>query len=601
MPYILKAEELESRYNKTKVINKDSTDEQYPTAKAVYDKLNRIQPEGGVVDDTKPGLITDEGGEIFNDYENNKAIIEDSHSEGRETLAGSKVFKILGEVGYADEQSGYRHILVEGDLSNTKISEGDSVSIFQNNQYDDYGLIKRIFFCENSPSGVVWNKWAIELQSDSEFGLGLPEKYDSTKTNQLRVASKPFEGTETIGYGAHAEGWGTKALNKGSHAEGKNSVASGSWSHAEGNDTYANYSAHSEGVQTKAIGQGSHSEGNNTDALGFGSHAEGGGSKSYDDYAHSEGGKTSAYGKYAHSEGHKTGAVGEGAHSEGLSTNEITDVISNLDNNGVTSDWQGRNVDNRYSLAKGSGSHTEGIDNLSLGSGSHTEGNLNIAMGSNSHAGGYNNVAYHSGTFLHGLGLNSGIAYQSAFGQYNEGSSNNLFEIGNGTENKKDKRSNAFSVHKEGYAEVKTQGKTDNSVVTKKYLDDTIAAIEISGGGGSIDPAILDSKMDKFGEVIQENSTTEIRIPDTGGANFKFGIKGKYSSAYFEFESTSPEGGRIRYGGPGSFVIEELEVLSPTKPNHPTNKQYVDNLIGAIDEVLDAILASQQSYLGGDE
>ena len=113
-----------------------------------------------------------------------------------------------------------------------------------------------------------------------------------------------------------------------------------------------------------------------------------------------------------------------------------------------------------------------------------------------------------------------------------------------------------------------------------------------SGGGGA-------DKMDKFGEVIQENSTTEIRIEDTGAANFKFKIKGKNTGACFEFESSSPDGGRMRYGGPGNFVVEDLEVLSPTKPNHPTDKQYVDNLVGNIETTLDNIIALQENLIGG--
>lgn len=39
-PYILKADKLETQENKTLIVDKNSTDEQYPSAKAVYDALS---------------------------------------------------------------------------------------------------------------------------------------------------------------------------------------------------------------------------------------------------------------------------------------------------------------------------------------------------------------------------------------------------------------------------------------------------------------------------------------------------------------------------------------------------------------------------------
>lgn len=44
MPYILKAEQIESNLNKTLVVDENSTDKEYPSAKAVYDALTTAQP-----------------------------------------------------------------------------------------------------------------------------------------------------------------------------------------------------------------------------------------------------------------------------------------------------------------------------------------------------------------------------------------------------------------------------------------------------------------------------------------------------------------------------------------------------------------------------
>ena len=83
-PYILKAEQLETQQNKTLVVDKNSTDKQYPSAKAVYNAL-----VGGV------GKETAEGGEIFNDIGTNKSLNTYSHTEGTENTSSTMGFKIL--------------------------------------------------------------------------------------------------------------------------------------------------------------------------------------------------------------------------------------------------------------------------------------------------------------------------------------------------------------------------------------------------------------------------------------------------------------------------------------------------------------------------
>ena len=47
-PYILKADKLETQENKTLIIDKNSTNEQYPSAKAVYDALQNVEGSGSV-------------------------------------------------------------------------------------------------------------------------------------------------------------------------------------------------------------------------------------------------------------------------------------------------------------------------------------------------------------------------------------------------------------------------------------------------------------------------------------------------------------------------------------------------------------------------
>lgn len=141
--------------------------------------------------------------------------------------------------------------------------------------------------------------------------------------------------------------------------------------------------------------------------------------------------------------------------------------------------------------------------------------------------------------------------------------------------------------------------KIGDGVTAWKDLSFIPGDIEGGGGGGSIDPAILNSKMDKFGEVIQNGIETVLLIPDTGPANFKFTIKGEGAGGNFVFESNN-SGGSISYGGPGDLSFPNAYFPQPTKPSQAANKQYVDNLVGDIETALDNIIEIQNSLIGGE-
>lgn len=114
-------------------------------------------------------------------------------------------------------------------------------------------------------------------------------------------------------------------------------------------------------------------------------------------------------------------------------------------------------------------------------------GNYNTAYGNNTFICGTRNTAKASSAFVGGYYNIADYHYQSVLGLCNENKENTLFEIGNGTyETKTDadgksyiditSRKNAFEVYLDGHAELQVQGTTDNSVVIKKYLNDTIAS-----------------------------------------------------------------------------------------------------------------------------
>lgn len=176
------------------------------------------------------------GGEVFNDYDNNTAVGNNSHAEGAKTNAKGDNSHAEGKGGTATGTNSH----VEGSETN---AEG--------------------------------------ANSHAEGQL-----------NNARGINSHAEGqeTESVGANSHAEGFQTHANNNNSHAEGRITVADGNASHAEGGETQASgtYShaegymslserlaSHAEGRHTTASGDYSHAEGNSTVASGFGSHAEG--------------------------------------------------------------------------------------------------------------------------------------------------------------------------------------------------------------------------------------------------------------------------------------------------------------------------------------
>ncbi len=168
------------------------------------------------------GKTTTEGGEIFNDYENNQALDIGAHAEGRGTTANKNAHaegrntQALGNVSHAE--------------GNTTTATGDGGSHAE-------GL-------KSIANGI----------------------------------SAHAEGNETLADAdnSHSEGGGTQALAPCSHAEGEHTIARAIHSHAEGFYTEANgTAAHSEGYQTRANGSYSHASGAYSQAYGDMSHASG--------------------------------------------------------------------------------------------------------------------------------------------------------------------------------------------------------------------------------------------------------------------------------------------------------------------------------------
>ena len=242
-----------------------------------------------------------------------------------------------------------------------------------------------------------------------------------------------------------------KAIGNLSHAEGKETTASGVASHAEGYQTQSTgYYAHSEGRLTQAVGSYTHAEGYQSFANANAAHAEGQNTQATAEGSHSEGTGTQATSRSAHAEGKDTIASAYEAHAEG----------------------QGTTAKSYYTHAEGQNTIAGG-DAVDKGQAAHAEGRGTAASGSFSHAGGNYTFAIGEASFTHGFRLNAKEKNQAVVGQCNADNANALFIIGNGSA--PTNRSNAFEVYKDGHAEVKAMGETDNSVATRKFVMDNIS------------------------------------------------------------------------------------------------------------------------------
>lgn len=336
------------------------------------------------------GKLTEDGGEIFNDYENNQALAPYTRASGSYTIAGMKRH-YYSKIVVTDNTG----VITLSDALDTEVfsgvigySAGDLISIVWGSKYPNCATIESI----DSVHGTITIK---------DFNEDLSNKFDESgdcirpaysiswaeDAYSLYVLKKPnigtvslgryssAEGLQTVASGgqSHAEGNKTVASGTSSHAEGHGTRAEGSYSHAEGYLTLAQYMAHAEGSNTKANGLGAHAEGHNTTAKGLGAHAEGRDTTALEQHSHAEGGGTIAKGIDSHAEGSGTTAKGIGSHAEGCSTD-----------------------------AEGNYSHAEGSDTEALGINAHAEGRESKAIGDWSHAEGYGTIASRSSSHVQG-------------------------------------------------------------------------------------------------------------------------------------------------------------------------------------------------------
>lgn len=217
------------------------------------------------------------GGEVFNDYDNNTAVGNNSHAEGAKTNAKGDNSHAEGKGGTATGTNSH----VEG--FETKAQGSNSHA-----------------------EGLLTN--ASGEQSHAEG-----------------------QKTEAVGNNSHAEGFQTHANKENSHAEGRITVADGDASHAEGDETHASGKwSHAEGYMSLSEGIASHAEGQRTTASGDYSHAEGTSTRALYINAHAEGQDTTAGAANAHAEGQGTLTSEVGGHVAGMYNAVVANGLFNF-------------------------------------------------------------------------------------------------------------------------------------------------------------------------------------------------------------------------------------------------------------------------------
>lgn len=377
------------------------------------------------------GRITAEGGEIFNDYENNRAEDKNTHAEGRGTRAMSEGAHTEGIETIAYSFSSHAEGTLTRALGSDAHSEGCCTVAFGHFSH---------------------------AEGDSECGVGdldLVGESPEYLLEDWKFHSEFNKSMIAIGECSHVEGLSNCAYGKYSHAEGHNTLAEGDVSHAEGWLTEAvGYISHAEGKETKAIGSYSHAEGDNTQANGDCSHTEGKDTIADNTSSHAEGDNTAAYGKASHAEG-----AGD------VSVLDCLDDVYDTDLHEIKEKWN----EDHFALAYGYASHTEGNGNIASGYAAHAEGEYTDASGNCSHTEGQGAVA---------LG-----EAQHVQGKYNIKDENNKFAhiVGNGEG--ENKRSNAHTIDWNGNAwfagDIKIGGEDQDDpnskfVATVEDLEDNI-------------------------------------------------------------------------------------------------------------------------------
>ncbi len=403
---------------------------------------------------------------VFNDYDNNNILAKYSVGFGTNTTAGYKGFNML-EVTLSADSKSMTVVLEDKDLeekARDHYAVGDYVQWDAKQHW--YSIFKITGKSANADGNTVLQ---LANSSNTEITHDIALDGDPTE-NWLWVVGKCVGTPITSQKAVAVFGDSNIAAGRGTFAIGRGNQAIGNYSGAVGRNNKTGYCAFAAGYANTAMGHYSFSAGCNNIAKGIFSVALGDRVKANSNVSFAAGqlSETNAEGSFANGISAYTGPDAYAAAAFGLSAKAY----------GFASFAHGEKVtaNGKYSVVFGYKSLTEAKAEgaLAMGNECVARGRYSVAMGSMCQAD-------HDYSFVCG-DLNRSVAkHQAVFGKYARMTEDMVYGVGDGTGNPEDgidEYRNAFSVYKDGHAEIRTQGTTANSVVTKQYVDGLLEQIE---------------------------------------------------------------------------------------------------------------------------
>lgn len=397
--------------------------------------------------------------------------------------------------------------------------------------------------------------------------------------------------TKAVGDRAHAEGDSNEsnALNSHSEGSGNKILTSVGDSDTPGTGSGGSTPSGDDWSIDDHLGVNSHVEGSQNLVYGYSAHVEGANNKVKGHYAHSEGAQNTVDAEAAHAEGltNTIDVKSKAAHVEGYNNSIKEAIYTHIEgmsnstvpnkgsiryghiegyNNKIISSFANNYIDSGHvegtdNIVSAGNGHAEGSNTQATGINSHAQNSNTVASGPNSTAIGSKTTAVGESSFAGGLETvakdiaslafgtkNTAVGWNAtAFGSYNKSYIDQFiigkyaknvddpwnsdtypyFAIGNGDNDTT--RKNAFTVYREGFAELQNQGTTDNSVVIRKYLNDTIASqvssvYKAKGSIANISALAVPSKAyDGFVYNIETEFTTTDNFVEGAGKKFPAG------------------------------------------------------------------------------
>ena len=229
----------------------------------ILEELKRLEAQLS----EKPGLKTEQGGEVFNNYADNKALAPFATARGSVTRAGGKAFRIMGIRQDAATLFTFTLNTTEG------LRLGDVCNVMLGSFAPECGVIIGITNMEVTVEGTIPENVLSSYQQDMH--IGDPEK---NVLRPVREFGDDDIGDVYVGSFSDTDGRYTRTFGIASKADGKFTTAESSYGDAGGYGTRAGYGAMSRGLNTYAKGHYSVADGDSTEASGHTSRAHGKGS-----------------------------------------------------------------------------------------------------------------------------------------------------------------------------------------------------------------------------------------------------------------------------------------------------------------------------------